>query len=150
MLLRRRRQSEQKRSLPRGSNADFLSRVKRQYSAPTAPVIAPNPVAGSTGEWPTVKGPDGHMYYQAPTPLNDLGHIPALVDCPHCGKRGHTATSLSAGNMNHAFACCAFFPFVIFTFIPYMISGLKNVEHWCQSCGKRLAVWHRTGHTQVK
>lgn len=128
----------------------------RQYRAPTAPVPVPVAAAAAasvpmpTSEWPTVKAPDGHIYYQVPTPLNDLGHISALVDCPYCGKRAKTSTSLSSGNHNHAWAACCFFHTVIFTFVPYMVSGLKDVEHRCQGCGRKLAVWHRSGHTQVK
>jgi len=33
--------------------------------------------------------------------------------------------------------------------IPYLIDSLKDAEHYCGHCGALLAVWHRSGHTEV-
>lgn len=33
--------------------------------------------------------------------------------------------------------------------IPYLINGLKDVEHKCGSCGVTLATWHKSGHVDV-
>ncbi|EXJ56403.1 hypothetical protein A1O7_06746, partial [Cladophialophora yegresii CBS 114405] len=87
--------------------------------------------------------------YPHATPIHDLGHVEAIIDCPYCGTRGKTKTNLTSGNMNHAWAGCLFVITFIFAFVPYMCSSLKNVEHRCRSCGKRLAIWHRSGHTQL-
>merc|ERR1712230_32295 len=117
------------------------------------PYQSPEPLGQAVvadNQWAQTRAPGGKPDYPITTPIHDLGHLPALVDCPYCGLRGRTVTSLSSGNMNHAWACCLFFHSVIFTFLPYMVSGLKNVEHRCQGCEKLVAVWHRTGHTQVK
>ena len=118
-----------------------------------SPYQSPEPLGQpvvADSQWAPTRAPDGKHGYPVTTPIHDLGHLPEVIDCPYCGLRGRTVTSLSSGNMNHAWACCLFFHSVIFTFIPYMVSGLKDVEHRCQGCEKLVAVWHRTGHTQVK
>ena len=33
--------------------------------------------------------------------------------------------------------------------VPYLITGLKDVQHKCGRCGVLLAEWHKSGRTVV-
>lgn len=33
--------------------------------------------------------------------------------------------------------------------IPYLMSSLKDVDHYCGKCGAKLACWHNSGRVEV-
>ena len=37
----------------------------------------------------------------------------------------------------------------IFFWVPYLVDGWKNMNHYCGSCGVLMATWHRSGRTDV-
>ncbi|KAK0119984.1 hypothetical protein ONS95_011405 [Cadophora gregata] len=86
--------------------------------------------------------------YQMATPLASLQQGPAPVDCPVCGVREMTRTEFVSGGTTHlsALLCCCC---LCLGCIPYLASWFKDCEHKCGSCGALLAVWHRSGRTEV-
>ncbi|KAH7346411.1 LITAF-like zinc ribbon domain-containing protein [Rhexocercosporidium sp. MPI-PUGE-AT-0058] len=86
--------------------------------------------------------------YQMATPLASLQQGPAPVDCPVCGVREMTRTEFKSGGTTHlsALLCCCC---LCLGCIPYLASWFKDCEHKCGSCGALLAVWHRSGRTEV-
>ncbi|KAF7888735.1 uncharacterized protein EAF02_003276 [Botrytis sinoallii] len=91
----------------------------------------------------------GKNNYATAMPIRALQTGPTPVDCPVCGVREVTAVESHSGMTTHLIAllCCAV---TCLGCIPYLISGLKDVEHKCGHCGALLAVWHRSGRTDVK
>ncbi|EPE35191.1 lipopolysaccharide-induced transcription factor regulating tumor necrosis factor alpha, putative [Glarea lozoyensis ATCC 20868] len=92
-------------------------------------------------------GPPRNLYTHA-SPLNTLQSVPTPVDCPFCGVRELTRTEFVSGGTTHGSAlllCCCF----CLGCIPYIGSWLKDCEHNCGHCGQLLAVWHRSGRTEV-
>ncbi|PYH49596.1 LITAF-like zinc ribbon domain-containing protein [Aspergillus saccharolyticus JOP 1030-1] len=86
--------------------------------------------------------------YNTATALHALQRGPAPVDCPVCGHREMTRVQAEAGNTTHAWAavtciCCCL------GCIPYLMSSLKDVHHYCGKCGALLATWHNSGRTDV-
>lgn len=86
--------------------------------------------------------------YRTATPLHSLGEAPAPVDCPSCGNRALTRIEYKSGQTTLGWAAviCACF---CLGCIPYLINGLKDIEHKCGHCGVLLARWHRSGRTVV-
>jgi len=86
--------------------------------------------------------------YQSATPLGSLQQGAAPVDCPVCGVRELTRTEFVSGGTTHLSAlllCCC----LCLGCIPYLATWFKDVEHKCGHCGALLAVWHRSGRTEV-
>ncbi|KAJ5635925.1 LPS-induced tumor necrosis factor alpha factor [Penicillium longicatenatum] len=86
--------------------------------------------------------------YASAVPLHALRQTPAPVDCPACGQREMTRTQAVSGSTTHALAallcfCCCL------GCIPYIISGLKDVDHSCGKCGVKLACWHNSGRVEM-
>ncbi|KAH6713917.1 LITAF-like zinc ribbon domain-containing protein [Leptodontidium sp. MPI-SDFR-AT-0119] len=86
--------------------------------------------------------------YQMATPLASLQQGPAPVDCPVCGVREMTRAEYVTGGTTHlsALLCCCC---LCLGCVPYLASWFKDCEHKCGSCGALLAVWHRSGRTEV-
>lgn len=86
--------------------------------------------------------------YASATPLHALQSASAPVDCPSCGHREMTRTEAVTGMTTHGWAavlccCCCLGCF------PYLMSSLKDVDHYCGKCGVKLACWHNSGRVQV-
>ncbi|KAJ5098738.1 LPS-induced tumor necrosis factor alpha factor [Penicillium argentinense] len=86
--------------------------------------------------------------YATAAPLHALQSAPAPVDCPSCGHREITRTEAVTGMTTHGWAavlccCCCLGCF------PYLLSSLKDVDHYCGKCGIKLACWHNSGRVQV-
>ncbi|TVY34863.1 hypothetical protein LOCC1_G007261 [Lachnellula occidentalis] len=86
--------------------------------------------------------------YQMATPLGSLQQGPAPVDCPVCGVREMTRTEFVSGGTTHLSAALCCFCFCLGC-VPYIASWFKDCEHKCGNCGALLAVWHRSGRTEV-
>jgi len=88
-------------------------------------------------------------HYPTATPLASLQQAPTPVDCPLCGVREMTVTEYKAGGYTHvsALLCCLC---LCLGCVPYIATWFKDVDHKCGSCGGLLAVWHRSGRTEVK
>jgi len=86
----------------------------------------------------------GGPAYGGAVRVNQLGQFPQPVICPNCGQTHVTRTEYFAGTTTHIWAliigiltcCCC---------IPYLIDGLKDVQHYCSNCNIPLARWHRNG-----
>ncbi|QSZ29780.1 hypothetical protein DSL72_004297 [Monilinia vaccinii-corymbosi] len=91
----------------------------------------------------------GNSNYPTAMPIHSLQGGPTPVDCPLCGVRGLTSVEYHSGMTTHLIAllCCAV---TCLGCIPYLVSGLKDVEHKCGHCGALLAIWHRSGRTEVR
>ncbi|PQE20264.1 LPS-induced tumor necrosis factor alpha factor protein [Rutstroemia sp. NJR-2017a BBW] len=90
----------------------------------------------------------GRNQYASAMPLRSLQSGPTPVDCPVCGVREVTAVEYVSGSTTHlsALLCCIV---TCLGCIPYMVSAFKDVEQKCGHCGTLLAVWHRSGRTEV-
>ncbi|APA10071.1 hypothetical protein sscle_05g048410 [Sclerotinia sclerotiorum 1980 UF-70] len=90
----------------------------------------------------------GKNNYATAMPIRSLQTGPTPVDCPICGVREVTSVEHHSGMTTHLIAilCCAV---TCLGCIPYLVSGLKDVEHKCGHCGALLAVWHRSGRLEV-
>lgn len=86
--------------------------------------------------------------YRSATPLAALGQYSAPVECPLCGAREVTRTQHVVGDMTHLWALLICFVTCLGC-IPYMTTCFKDVEHCCGRCGRVLAVWKRSGGTEV-
>jgi len=86
--------------------------------------------------------------YQSTTPLQSLGEHASPVDCPVCGCREMTITEYESGGVAFGtaailcFCCCL-------GCIPFMFGSFKNVLHKCGRCSAPLAMYHRSGGTEV-
>ncbi|CAG8976456.1 hypothetical protein HYALB_00008046 [Hymenoscyphus albidus] len=92
------------------------------------------------------RNPKGYPYA---TPLRNLKDDAAPIDCTFCGAREATSPRLIETNTRHlaaGFFC--FLPLCLFC-IPYFSSWFKDMEHRCGSCGAVVAIYHRTGRTEV-
>ncbi|KAJ5880992.1 LPS-induced tumor necrosis factor alpha factor [Penicillium subrubescens] len=93
--------------------------------------------------------PYGHPSgYATAVPLHALQSAPCPVDCPACGRREMTRVEPVTGMTTHGWAavlcfCCCL------GCIPYLMSSLKDVDHYCGGCGTKLACWHNSGRIQV-
>ncbi|KAJ5376463.1 LPS-induced tumor necrosis factor alpha factor [Penicillium cosmopolitanum] len=86
--------------------------------------------------------------YATVTPLHALLSVPCPVDCPCCGKREMTRIEAVSGTKTHGWAavlCCCF----CLGCIPYLMSSLKDVNHYCSQCSAKLATWHNSGRVEV-
>ncbi|KAJ2895897.1 hypothetical protein MKZ38_006053 [Zalerion maritima] len=86
--------------------------------------------------------------YIMETPLPSLGEHPAVVRCTKCNQVGMTRVEYESGGSTHGWAallclCCCL------GCIPYMMSSLKDVVHYCNHCNAALITWHRSGRTTV-
>ncbi|KAE9366413.1 hypothetical protein N431DRAFT_351562 [Stipitochalara longipes BDJ] len=86
--------------------------------------------------------------FASATPLVSLQQGPTPVDCPMCRTRQMTRVEFVSGGTTHLLAlicclglCCGC--------IPYLTTWFKDVEHKCGNCGALLAIWHRSGRTEV-
>ncbi|KAK0512096.1 hypothetical protein JMJ35_005224 [Cladonia borealis] len=86
--------------------------------------------------------------YQTAIPLGNLQEAAAPVDCPVCRQRALTRTEYVAGNTTHAWGAVICLVFLLGC-IPYLMTGLKDVNHKCGHCGVLLATWKRSGRTVV-
>ncbi|RAL61002.1 hypothetical protein DID88_010098 [Monilinia fructigena] len=91
----------------------------------------------------------GKNNYATAMPIHSLQSGPTPVDCPVCGVREVTSVEHHSGMTTHLIAllCCAV---TCLGCIPYLVSGLKDVEQKCGHCGALLAIWHRSGRTEVR
>jgi len=86
--------------------------------------------------------------YQMATPLPSLQQSPVPVDCPVCRVREMTRVEFVSGGTTHltAVLCCLC---LCLGCVPYLANWFKDCEHRCGNCGELLAVWHRSGRTEV-
>ncbi|KAJ5128127.1 LPS-induced tumor necrosis factor alpha factor [Penicillium atrosanguineum] len=89
--------------------------------------------------------PTGHA---TATPLHALLSAPCPVDCPCFGKCEMTRIEAVSGTKTHGWAavlCCC----CCLGCIPYLMSSLKDVNHYCGQCSAKLAIWHNSGLVEV-
>lgn len=114
-----------------------------------------------------------HSKYSSATPIHTLGMSSVPVDCPGCGHRALTQTDFQAGKTTQS-VLRPIHPFLMKTvytadrlairsawavglccltgvccWIPYVMNGMKDVQHRCGNCGMLLATWHKSGHVEV-
>ncbi|TEY71293.1 hypothetical protein BOTCAL_0096g00100 [Botryotinia calthae] len=126
-----------------------LTNEKSQYQTPPPQGQYPPQEHYPAQPPPQANINQGRNTYSTAMPIRALQAGPAPVDCPVCGVREVTATENHSGMTTHLIAllCCAV---SCLGCIPYLVSGLKDVDHKCGHCGVLLAVWHRSGRTDVK
>ncbi|CAL3969382.1 unnamed protein product [Diplocarpon coronariae] len=88
---------------------------------------------------------------QMASALASLQQGPAPVDCPACGVGEMTSTQsvkqhlVSSAYFSAILCCCC----LSLGCVPSLASWFKDGEHKCGKCGALLAVWHRSGRTEV-
>jgi len=120
-----------------------------QYVQPVQYVVQPAPVVMSTGQPTIPTGEKNPSNYQSAVPLQQLTSTPAPIDCPACGYRMLTKIEYKTGGATHAWALILCFLTLCLTPLPYCMNSLKDVLHSCGHCGKPVALWHKSGHTDV-
>ncbi|KAJ5587578.1 LPS-induced tumor necrosis factor alpha factor [Penicillium hispanicum] len=120
----------------------------------------PYPGQPPAKEYPGQPVPDRlqpHQYYNpdgkpstwsTALPLHAVQSVPCPVDCPVCRYREITRTEAVSGSTTHGWAavlCCC----CCLGCIPYLMTSLKDVQHFCGHCGARLAYWHNSGRVDV-
>ncbi|KAF7891670.1 hypothetical protein EAF00_007972 [Botryotinia globosa] len=85
---------------------------------------------------------------QHPAPLTSLQKESRLVRCPRCGVCEYTAVEWVSGGTADisALLCCLCF---CLPCVPYLMTSFKDVHHKCANCGFLVAVWKRSGKTEV-
>ncbi|KAA8575391.1 hypothetical protein EYC84_004560 [Monilinia fructicola] len=123
---------------------------QEQYQAPP-PAQEQYPPQGHYAPQPPPRANinQGKNNYATAMPIRSLQSGPTPVDCPVCGVREVTSVEHHSGMTTHLIAllCCAV---TCLGCIPYLVSGLKDVEQKCGHCGALLAIWHRSGRTEVR
>ncbi|KAJ8058159.1 hypothetical protein OCU04_013013 [Sclerotinia nivalis] len=119
-----------------------------QYQAPPGQEQYPPQGQYTSQAPPQANINQGKNNYATAMPIRSLQVGPSPVDCPVCGVREVTSVEHHSGMTTHLIAilCCAV---TCLGCIPYLVSGLKDVEHKCGHCGALLAVWHRSGRIEV-
>ncbi|RAK75798.1 LITAF-like zinc ribbon domain-containing protein [Aspergillus fijiensis CBS 313.89] len=132
------------------TNQPSINHPPPAYAQPPMETITPPPQPHEPSSQNFYAGTQTHHTsgYNNATPLHALQRGPAPVDCPSCGSREMTRVVAEAGNTTHAWAavtciCCCL------GCIPYLMSSLKDVHHYCGKCGALLATWHNSGRTDV-
>lgn len=96
----------------------------------------------------SVKRPSIRETYLAPAavPVCMLRSYPAMVDCPHCGRRTLTLVEHKAGLMTFAvcvgmclvpalqFGCCL---------LPFCVDSMQDIEHRCGACKRVVSTYER-------
>lgn len=87
-------------------------------------------------------------HYPNAVPLASLEKAPAVADCPICGQREMTLAQKRSGGTTHcsAILCCLC---CCLGCVPYLFGEFKDTIHKCGSCGAELALYHRSGSTEV-
>lgn len=70
-------------------------------------------------------------------------HKSPMTKCVERNKKKET--KLTIPSLAALLFCCV----TCLGCIPYMAGWFKDVEHKCGNCGALLAVWHRSGRTEV-
>ncbi|GFF42245.1 conserved hypothetical protein [Aspergillus lentulus] len=129
---------------PPNTHIQPLSPLPKDYSQQQQQFAHP-PAPEYYAAAPGMGHPSG---YNTATPLHALQRGPTPVDCPVCGHREMTRAEAHSGNTTHGWAavlCCCF----CLGCIPYLMSSLKDVDHYCGKCGVMLATWHNSGRVDV-
>ncbi|KAF7950449.1 hypothetical protein EAE96_007733 [Botrytis aclada] len=97
-----------------------------------------NDMGGNAGRY------EGHH----PAPLSSLQKESRLVRCPRCGVCEYTGVEWVSGGTADvsALLCCLCF---CLPCVPYLMTSFKDVHHKCANCGFLVAVWKRSGKTEV-
>jgi len=83
------------------------------------------------------------------TPYRSLQSITQPVWCGRCQKQVQTVTTFEPGSLTHLVALALYCFTGCLCWIPYVVSGMQDVVHSCPSCQTRIAVFHRSGRTEV-
>jgi len=119
-------------------------KVEYQTEANTLPPGAakytPNPIAQ----------PPVQTYQTFITPIQSLNRDSAVVDCPKCHQKQPTRVEYKIGGMTHLFAAwLGLGTMCLAAWVPYTISGAKDVDQFCGHCGVLLATKHRSGRVEI-
>ncbi|TEY44992.1 hypothetical protein BOTCAL_0338g00090 [Botryotinia calthae] len=81
-------------------------------------------------------------------PLATLQKESRLVRCPRCGVCEYTVVEWVSGGTADisALLCCLCF---CLPCVPYLMTSFKDVHHKCVNCGFLVAIWKRSGKTEV-
>ncbi|CAD6449224.1 4f9314d7-2466-4650-8238-cb699295253b [Sclerotinia trifoliorum] len=116
----------------------------------TPPQFQNHPEPQSQSQWQnqTQNRPGNKYENQHPTPLTTLQKEPRLVHCPRCGVMEYTQVEWVSGGTTDISALLCCFCFCL-PCVPYLMTSFKDVHHKCGNCGLVLAIWKRSGRTEV-
>jgi len=114
---------------------------------------APSPVPpGTAGSNPFndryQDNPNGTYPNRPVVAIEALTAVPATVHCPYCNTTAVTRTRRKVGNITHAIGLVLCIT-VCLGCIPYFVNGIKDVDHYCGNCNRRVAKWHRSGWAEA-
>ncbi|KAH6666923.1 LITAF-like zinc ribbon domain-containing protein [Halenospora varia] len=84
-------------------------------------------------------------------PLQSLGKVPRIVHCPVCQEIDTTVTKQKIGGASlMVMGILIFIGCVPCLWIPLVIRGLKDIEHYCSNCDSRLASYKKIGGLKLR
>ncbi|KAH8673286.1 hypothetical protein BX600DRAFT_203107 [Xylariales sp. PMI_506] len=84
-----------------------------------------------------------------PTPLNQLGGAPAIIDCPFCNQRVQTRVTENDSSMTIVAGIGIGLFCICLSCLPCMLHWFQDVDHTCSSCNQRVCHIPQGGIPQV-
>ncbi|XP_012941089.1 lipopolysaccharide-induced tumor necrosis factor-alpha factor homolog [Aplysia californica] len=120
-----------------------------QLAQAQTPSEAPPPYTPPTNP-PYAEASSGYQRFE-PVVVNQvevlsivrLGPDPCQVKCPSCQQQGLTNISYRAGVLTFLTAVLCFLFCIVCTFLPFCVSDLQDVAHYCPYCGYHIGTYTR-------
>jgi len=127
-------------------------KIEYQTEAQSLPHTAPNALPPGAAQYtpnPIAQQPVT-TYQTFITPIQSLNRDSAVVDCPKCHQKQPTRVAYKIGGITHLLAVwLGLGTMCLAAWVPYTISGAKDVDQFCGHCGVLLATKHRSGRLEV-
>ncbi|KAK8051017.1 LPS-induced tumor necrosis factor alpha factor [Apiospora rasikravindrae] len=114
--------------------------TQHQYQSKVQPPQQPPP---NDGSMPQLQAP-GYA-----VPLQCLGDLPAIVDCPFCHHRVLTQTIENDSSMTLLTGLALGFACICLACLPCLGGWFQDVDHYCPVCKQRVAFSAYGKQTQV-
>ncbi|KAI1857895.1 hypothetical protein JX265_007660 [Neoarthrinium moseri] len=120
------------------NDGPHISQPQSPYQNDAQHVAQPQPTYQGNGQHDQNKAAPQQTHMVHPTPLAQLGAMPALIDCPFCSHRGPTrvdehssSTTILAGIGIGCLCICL-------ACLPCMLHWFYDVDHYCTHCNQRV------------
>ncbi|ORY68405.1 uncharacterized protein BCR38DRAFT_481896 [Pseudomassariella vexata] len=114
------------------------------------PKVSPiqSPPAAHNGA-PTPQHPPQNIMMIQPTPLNGLGALPAVIDCPYCHRRTQTRVHEEDSSMTIVAGIALGCLCICLACLPCILHWCQNIDHYCTGCNQRVVHIQHGGVPQV-
>ncbi|QGA17516.1 hypothetical protein EYB26_005187 [Talaromyces marneffei] len=112
---------------------------------------APAPTTTTTTTNNPYPGYDPSQIRITVTPLQQLGDVPAQIDCPFCHTISLTnVTKTDSSQTTIAAVLCCLCCGIITVCLPSLLGWYQNVEHRCGNCKRKVAYKPNDGPIQIE